>query len=51
MNVFVNSAKRDTRKVEIDDMHHILDIQSASRNSGGNENGRFGGAKGAATVG
>lgn len=45
MNVLIDSTKRSARKVEVDDMQHILNIKTASRNPGGDHDRRFGSAE------
>lgn len=46
MNVFGDSSVHGTRKIKVDHMHHVLDIQTASRDASGNENRASGCAEG-----
>jgi hypothetical protein len=48
MDILVDTAVRDTRQVEVDDVHHILDVESPSRNTSGNQDGRFSSAESSA---
>lgn len=50
MDVLVDTTIGDTRKVVVDDMHHVLDIQTARRNPGSNQDRRPGSTEGAATA-
>lgn len=47
MNIFGDSSVHGTRKIKVDHVHHVLDIQTASRNASGNENRASGRAEGA----
>ena len=46
MNVLGNSTVQRAREVEVDDVHDVLDIQTASRNTRGNENRASSGTEG-----
>lgn len=38
MDILGNSTMKDARKVKVDDMHDVLDVQTASRNASGHKN-------------
>lgn len=46
MNIFSDPSVHGTRKIEVNHMHHVLDIQAASRNACSNENRASGCAEG-----
>ena len=46
VNVLSNSTMQSTRKIKVDNVHDVLDIQTASRNTCGNENRASSGAEG-----
>lgn len=39
MNVFSNATMINARKVEVDDMHHVLDVEAAGGHPGGDHDG------------
>lgn len=45
MDVLSDSTKHVAGKVKVDDVHDVFDIQTARRNAGSNQDGRFGGAE------
>lgn len=46
VDILSSSTMQSTRKVEVDHMHDILDVQATSRNASGNEDRAFGRAEG-----
>lgn len=50
VNVLGNSTMQSTRKIEINNVHDVLDIQTASRNARGDENRASSGAEGTPVV-
>lgn len=51
MDVLRHTAVHSTRKVEVDNVHDVLDIKAAGRNTGSNKDGRPRSAEGAAVHG
>ena len=47
MNVFSNSTMINTRKVEVDNMHYVLDVEATGRHPGGDHDGATGSAESA----
>lgn len=50
VDILGDAAMTDTGKVEVDDMHHILDVETTGRNTGSHHDGALGGPERAPKV-
>lgn len=45
MNVFINAAMGHVRKIVVDDVHHIANVETTTRHSSGDEDGALASAE------